>query len=149
MREIDENNLDVWMRYDISAVSESEFPIHCINCGHLLAGLGSEGRCPECGESFERRLRLWELWGEAPFKEARTGRQSKVSVLGLFLHSAVVTGSFIAVFVAWGAVFGRIEVCTVFVVWLIVLAGLEAIILPKSSASGDRNQTRQREGKVD
>ncbi len=27
----------------------------CLGCGYALAGLGAEGRCPECGEGYEAK----------------------------------------------------------------------------------------------
>lgn len=34
----------------------------CTECGHSLAGLGDEGRCPECGHGFDtaRDRKVWK-----------------------------------------------------------------------------------------
>lgn len=37
--------------------SEEEFPVYCPKCEYLLRGL-PDGRCPECGEPFERERLL-------------------------------------------------------------------------------------------
>lgn len=40
-------------RVDAARFPEAEFPIYCPKCEYLLRGL-PDGRCPECGEPFER-----------------------------------------------------------------------------------------------
>lgn len=40
----------------------------CGSCGYDLSGLGIEGRCPECGQTFDR------ISGEGLKPDARSGR---------------------------------------------------------------------------
>jgi hypothetical protein len=40
-------------RVDPTQFPEEEFPVYCPKCEYLLRGL-PDGRCPECGEPFER-----------------------------------------------------------------------------------------------
>lgn len=40
-------------RVDPAQFPEDQFPVHCVKCGYWLRGL-PDGRCPECGEPFER-----------------------------------------------------------------------------------------------
>jgi len=134
--------MDEWMYCDISDVSESEFPIHCAACRYLLTGLGEEGCCPECGQPFERRLRLWELWGDEAFRGAEE-EQTRDSLFSLFLHSAIVTASMIGAFVGYAVLFGRID-CTTFAVWLALVTVLEAILL----RSGSKARRESRAGKA-
>ena len=48
--------------YDLSWMSEEEYPVTCGRCGYNLTGLGEEGQCPECSQSFERADRLWTMY---------------------------------------------------------------------------------------
>jgi hypothetical protein len=51
-------------RVDPTSFPEDEFPVRCLKCGYSLNGLGTEGRCPECGEAFERGRLLVEAYVE-------------------------------------------------------------------------------------
>ncbi len=48
-------------RVDAADFSEAEFPVHCPECGYLLAGV-PEPRCPECGRPFDRGRLLVEQY---------------------------------------------------------------------------------------
>jgi predicted Zn-ribbon and HTH transcriptional regulator len=56
-----------WTPPDTSGISEVDFPIVCDACGYSLKGLADEGRCPECGTAFDRRERLFGVYGPEAF----------------------------------------------------------------------------------
>jgi hypothetical protein len=50
-------------RVDPALFSEEEFPVYCEKCDYLLRGL-PDGRCPECGQPFERGRLLALQYGD-------------------------------------------------------------------------------------
>ncbi len=48
-------------RVDPADFPEDEYPVRCLKCGYDLHGL-ADGRCPECGEAFERGMLLVETY---------------------------------------------------------------------------------------
>lgn len=62
---------------DLDLLPEDEFPIFCETCGYLLRGL-PDGRCPECGNSFERSHLLLRQyvheWFDVLLRTTLTGR---------------------------------------------------------------------------
>jgi hypothetical protein len=81
---------------DPEAFPEETYPVHCLQCGYALRGL-PDGRCPECGEAFERGHLLVELYarGRLPGPRGRTIRrlQNVASGIGaLFPLSLLACG---------------------------------------------------------
>jgi len=62
---------------DPSSFSEQEYPVYCPSCRYLLRGL-PDGKCPECGEPFERgRLLVRQYvveWQGAEWKHSTAGK---------------------------------------------------------------------------
>jgi len=73
-------------RVDPDRFSEDEFPVRCLTCGYLLRGLLA-GRCPECGEEFERGHLLVEQYvrGRQPKSDWRFRVATWCFAVGLVL----------------------------------------------------------------
>lgn len=60
-----------------ASFSDEEFPVHCPTCGYLLRGL-PDGKCPECGNPFERGqllVRQYVLeWQGTAWKHSAAGK---------------------------------------------------------------------------
>lgn len=50
---------------DPALFPEDEYPVHCTKCGYDLRGL-PDGKCPECGTTFERGHLLVSTYVNAP-----------------------------------------------------------------------------------
>lgn len=48
-------------RVDPVEFDPEAFPIHCLNCGYALVGQ-EQGRCPECGQTYERGQLLVRIY---------------------------------------------------------------------------------------
>jgi len=75
---------------DPNPFPEEQFPLYCPKCGYLLRGL-PDGRCPECGTSFERGRLLVEQYvlrhGGPGWRLTRMGRWiARLVVCGFLLH---------------------------------------------------------------
>lgn len=66
---------DAWV--EPSSFPEEEYPVYCGKCGYLLRGLPG-GKCPECGEVFERgRLLVCQYvfeWPAARWMHSTAGK---------------------------------------------------------------------------
>ena len=83
-------------RVDPTMFSEEEFPVCCNKCGYLLRGL-PDGRCPECGDTFERGRLLVQQYvfvgGLGSWKRSRSARIAKVCfAIAALACAAVVLG---------------------------------------------------------
>ena len=137
-----------WTEFDISKISEADFPVQCDDCGYCLTGLGESRRCPECGLKFTRRKRLWETYGPDAFAtppiradEDDVSPADHTFVYGL-LCALALTLSLPIVVLAWFALFGTIDLCFCLASWLVVATSLEWILLR-------RRQERGHEAKAD
>jgi len=137
-----------WTEFDISKISEADFPVRCDRCDHLLIGPAESGRCPKCGLVFVRRQRLWKTYGPDAFAtppilpgedDVPPGERT---FLFVFFSTLVLTLSLPVVVLAWFALFGTIDLCFCLLSWLVVATSLEWILLR-------RRQERGAEAKAD
>ena len=85
---------------DSNLFSEDEFPVYCPKCGYLLRGL-PDGRCPECGTSFERgRLLVRQYvfkYGEPAWRSTRMGKwMTRLLIAGYLLVVLAYAGLYVA-----------------------------------------------------
>lgn len=84
-------------RVDAAQFPEDEFPIYCTKCEYLLRGL-PDGRCPECGEEFERGKLLvleyvrWRVLGQRRYNQT-LGWLSAIAI-AVFLAAIAVHAFF-------------------------------------------------------
>ena len=52
-------------RIYVERLREARFEI-CLECGYSLSGLPEEGRCPECGEQYQKTgvVARWHNWAQ-------------------------------------------------------------------------------------
>jgi hypothetical protein len=109
---------------DCAVNPEDQWPVHCRCCGYSLKGLGAEGCCPECGEAFDRRYRLWEQHGPDVLDlEGGPPPPNPLSprlLLQAPLFVALVLGSFLLVCAGCYLLLGRIDFISIIVTWLLV-----------------------------
>jgi len=141
-----------WTEFDISKISEADFPICCDRCNHPLTGLGESGRCPKCGLAFVRRQRLWKTYGPDAFAtppiradEDDVSPADRTFVYGLLL-ALVLTLSLPVVVLAWFALFGTIDLCFCLLSWLVVATSLEWILLRRRQERGAEAKADSDEG---
>jgi len=84
---------------DTDLLPEDEFPVRCPKCDYLLRGL-PDGRCPECGEPFERGELLVRQYvfehGYAMWKATSAGRWAhRLLKAGLGLTLLVQLGAMV------------------------------------------------------
>jgi hypothetical protein len=87
-------------RVDPAAFPEDEYPVRCLECGYDLRRL-PDGRCPECGEAFERGRLLVEEYarGRLPRNAKWTRRASCIGIL--VLHAAYAPFLIVVVWAYW------------------------------------------------
>ncbi len=80
---------------------EDEYPVRCLTCGYSLRGL-PDGRCPECGASFERGRLLVDIYARSRRPAGDRWRRVtmwliNLSLIGLALVWVVMLGVWLAV----------------------------------------------------
>ena len=100
--------------------------------GYSLRGLAEEGRCPECGELFDREARRWEEHGSSvtvEFTEEPTTAGDSSG--GAYVHALVMVGltigSLVLIVKVLRAVEGRLDLGATLIGW-VLLDGLLIVL---------------------
>jgi hypothetical protein len=114
-----------------SRIPEGEFPIRCVRCDCDLTGLGETGRCPQCATAFDRRSRLWEVYGPEAFAEPPiTGDETRPAASTYAVLAAVVCMLLLpAVLLAWKAIFGQFDLGFALFAWGVMVVAVVWIVL--------------------
>ncbi len=143
-----------WTEADVSRISETEFPVRCGRCDCALFGLGERGRCPECGQGFSRRERLWETHGPEAFADPEfddeQGEADDANAAFVFAVFSVLlfTALFPLIVLIGKSIFGTIDLCFTVIAWLIVAFSLEWIAF-RRFAEHREAESQARGGVVD
>ena len=125
-----------WTEYDLSRISEEEFPIRCERCGRALAGLGDVGRCPQCATAFHRRERLWKTYGPEAFAEPPISdlQQPDANFIYGLLTAVVAVLLLPAILLAWYSLFGRFDLGFGLFTWGVVVSAMVWIVVVRRRA---------------
>ena len=132
----DWSNCD-WTECDLSPISETSFPVRCDRCAHHL--LGDTGSCPNCGEPFSRRRRLWETYGPEAFALPDTAAADPVPdrfvrVLLTVLIAVLLMPIVVSIY---KSLFGTVDVLYTLIAWAVVATSAGWIVLARLDATTD------------
>ena len=131
-----------WTEYDITRISEEDFPIRCARCGYVLSGLGDSGRCPQCATLFHRRKRLWEIYGPEAFANPPISdvQQPDAGFVYPLLMGVILMLLLPAVLLAWYNVFGEFDLGFGLFAWAVLMAAVIWIVLARWRARAKHKQ---------
>lgn len=93
---------------------------HCPQCGYQLAGLPSEGTCPECGHAYDPRHVILHGWVRGSGATLLTGTWRDAGWIGVGVFTGLILAGLDAL------VRGR---WTMFIVWTVLWGSLFAVLI--------------------